>query len=135
MGSQQLIIKRFQDRYRQPVSSAELAVEREAIGANVGANGYTTVDQADLLAGRLGLRPGMRLLDLGAGRGWPGLYLARKTGCHVVLADVPEPALRAALDRARRQRLQRRASIVMASAIRPPFRAASFDAAVHTDTL
>ena len=36
----------------------------------------------------------VRLLDLGAGRGWPGLYLAVRTGCQVVLSDVPLEGLR-----------------------------------------
>ena len=29
--------------------------------------------------------PLTRLLDVGSGRGWPGLYLAGRTGCRVVL--------------------------------------------------
>ena len=53
-----------------------------------GANGYTTAAQANLLAQRLDLGPGKRLLDVGSGRGWPGLYLAASTGCTVVLTDL-----------------------------------------------
>ena len=79
--------------------------------------------------------PGVRLLDVGAGRGWPGLHLAATTGCHVVLADVPLPGLRAALARAGEQGLLPRSSIVMASGTHLPFRGRSFDAAIHTDTL
>ena len=37
----------------------------------------------------LGLGPGRRLLDVGGGQGWPGLYLARQTGCTVVRTPVP----------------------------------------------
>jgi hypothetical protein len=50
-------------------------VERMVIGSDFGADGYTTVGQADELARRLELRPGLQLLDLGCGRGRPGLYL------------------------------------------------------------
>jgi hypothetical protein len=52
--------------------------------------------QADTLASGLGLSAGDRLLDLGTGRGWPGLYLAARTGCRVVLADLPLDGLRVA---------------------------------------
>jgi hypothetical protein len=41
--------ERFRKRYSAPVVEAALVVEREVIGANVGANGYTTVEQADML--------------------------------------------------------------------------------------
>jgi cyclopropane fatty-acyl-phospholipid synthase-like methyltransferase len=45
--------------------------------------------QADTLAGELRLSAGDRLLDLGSGRGWPGLYLAASSGCQVVPSDLP----------------------------------------------
>jgi hypothetical protein len=41
-------------------------VERLVIGADFGADDYTTVEQADELARRLELRAGLRLLDLGS---------------------------------------------------------------------
>jgi len=129
------IVSRFQDRYSLPVTDATLAVEREVIGANVGANGYTTVAQADALIRELGLQQGMRLLDIGGGRGWPGLHLAGQTGCSVVLVDIPAPGLAAAVSRAREQGLANRSSVVRAAAERLPFRPATFDAIVHTDTL
>ena len=128
-------ISRFHNRYSLPVTDAALAVEREVIGANVGASGYTTVAQADALIPELRLRPGTLLLDVGAGRGWPGLYLAQETGCHVVLADVPAPALAAALERAHEASLSGRAYPVRATAEHLPFQSGMFDAVVHTDTL
>ena len=128
-------LRRFHERYSQPVADAALAVEREVIGANVGANGYTTIDQADKLLGELRLRPGTRLLDVGAGRGWPGIYLAEKSGCDVVLADIPAPALAAALKQADSAAMSGQAWLVRAAAQHSPFRGRSFDAVVHTDTL
>ena len=128
-------ISRFHNRYSLPVTDAALAVEREVIGANVGASGYTTVAQADALIPELRLRPGTLLLDVGAGRGWPGLYLARKTGCDVVLADIPAPALAAAAKRANEAGLSGRASPLRAAADYLPFQSSVFDAVVHTDTL
>jgi 2-polyprenyl-3-methyl-5-hydroxy-6-metoxy-1,4-benzoquinol methylase len=132
---EQRTIERFRPRYGRAGTKAERAVERAAIGANVGANGYTTIAQADELGRRLRLGPGVRLLDVGCGRGYPGLYLARATGCSVVASDLPLASLRAGLARAARERLRRRATFVAASAVHLPFRRESFDAIVHTDVL
>lgn len=126
--------ERFRERYSAPMAEAALVVEREVIGANVGANGYTTVEQADMLAQRLELMAGAALLDIGSGRGWPALYLAAKTGCRVVLMDLPEPAAAEAIRRADDQRLSG-VSVTRASATHLPFRTASFDVITHTDTL
>ena len=128
-------ISRFHQRYSLPVTDAALAVEREVIGANVGASGYTTVAQADALIPELRLRKETLLLDVGAGRGWPGLYLAQETGCRVVLADIPAPGLATAVKRAREGRISGRASFVRAAAEHLPFLPAVFDAVVHTDTM
>ena len=110
-------------------------IERAVIGGDWGANGYTTVRQADLLAQLLHLRPGMRLLDLGSGRGWPGLYLTARYGCETVLSDVPVEGLRRALARADTEDVADRVAAVASSARDLPFRAESFDAIVHTDVL
>jgi ubiquinone/menaquinone biosynthesis C-methylase UbiE len=127
--------QRFGDRYSEERTDVVRQIERAVIGADFGANGYTTVRQADLLAERLQLRPLMRLLDLGAGRGWPGLYLAARSGCQTVLSDVPVEGLREALARADTEDLADRVTAAASSARGLPFRAGSFDAVVHTDVL
>ncbi len=128
-------VERFAERYRVAPAAVSRRVELAVIGGDWGANGYTTMAQADLLARELGLRPRVRLLDLGAGRGWPGLYLAATAGCQVVLADAPIEGLLAAAARAQRERLTARAASVAASARHLPFASAAFDAIVHTDVL
>ena len=37
-----------------------------------------------------------RTLDVGAGSGWPSLYLVRETGCEAALVDLPLEGLRRA---------------------------------------
>ncbi|MDR0342695.1 MAG: methyltransferase domain-containing protein [Nocardiopsaceae bacterium] len=133
--AEQETARRFAERYRVAPAEVSRRVELAVIGGDWGANGYTTKAQADLLAARLGLRPEARLLDLGAGRDWPGLYLAAATGCQVVLADVPIEGLRAAAGRARREGLTGRAGLLAASARALPLAPATFDAVVHTDVL
>ena len=91
--------------------------------------------QADTLADKLVLSAGDRLLDLGTGRGWPGLYLAARTGCRVVLTDLPLEGLRVAADRAASEGLLTRTGVVASAASGLPFRAGSFDVVIHTDVL
>ncbi len=133
--TQREIADRFSRTYATQTSDAHAAVQRDVFGADTWVNGYTTPAQADLLSARLGLRPGVRLLDVGAGQGWPSLYLAKQTGCEAVLSDVPAPALRSALARAGRQRLTGRCSFLLASGAYLPFAPHTFDAVIHTDAL
>ena len=117
-------------RHRMPV---ERLVSKEVFGSNAPVYGYTTPEQALALAVRLELRPGMRLLDIGAGRGWPALFLAKLTGCESVLSDVPSVGLREAMRWASRECI--RSTFARASGTMLPFRPRSFDAIVHTDVL
>jgi SAM-dependent methyltransferase len=125
----------FQQRYGNRPSPTARRIEQRVIGGDWGANGFTTMAQADTLASGLGLSARDRLLDLGSGRGWPGLYLAARTGCRVVLTDLPLEGLRVAADRAAAEGLAARVGVVVAAASGLPFRAGSFDAVVHTDVL
>jgi 2-polyprenyl-3-methyl-5-hydroxy-6-metoxy-1,4-benzoquinol methylase len=130
---------RFRQTYAVPTSELTAAIERRVLGAPAawGANGYTTVQQADELGQRLALAHGDRLLDVGTGRGWPGLYLATTTGCSVVGTDLPVEGLVAATTRAHEEGLAGRAALVAASAAHLPFAVstAAFDAVVLTDVL
>jgi SAM-dependent methyltransferase len=125
----------FQERYRNTPSLLACQIEQRVIGGDWGANGYTTMAQADTLARELGLSAGDRLLDLGTGRGWPRLYLAARTGCRVVLTDLPPEGLRVAANRSAGEGLAPRTGVVASAASGLPFRAGSFDAVIHTDVL
>lgn len=128
-------VARFTDRYRLCCAPPMIAVETLALGTDYGSSGYTTRDQADELAVHLGLGPNHRLADIGAGSGWPGLYLAQQTGCQVVGTDLPFDGLRRAQERVAVDGLIGRASYAVATGRRQPFRPGCFDAVVHTDVL
>lgn len=128
-------LEQFRERYAMPPAGVIDRIEERVIGAAWGANGYTTLDQANLLARHLGLGPGRRVLDVGTGRGWPGVYFALEYGCHVVGSDMPFDALATAVSRARAEKVGERFAAAAAAGVDQPFRAESFDAIVHTDVL
>jgi 2-polyprenyl-3-methyl-5-hydroxy-6-metoxy-1,4-benzoquinol methylase len=68
--------ERFEKSYSNLQSAVMLAIERQVCGCDYGGNSWTTRDEAQHIGANLDLKPGMRLLDVGAGSGWPGLYLA-----------------------------------------------------------
>ncbi|MEE9576397.1 MAG: methyltransferase domain-containing protein [Gemmatimonadota bacterium] len=125
--------ERFARRYARPQSEAELNVELEVFGAYIGTDGYTTVPEADALMERLELRRGARLLELGSGRGWPGVYVTSRSGCQVVLTDVPVAAPAESLSNARRGGIGDRSAAAAADGSALPFHPNVFDAVVHSD--
>ena len=132
---QREIVHRFTERYGLRHGDVLDRIESKVIGETFGANGYTTRAQADSLIEALHIEAHHRVLDVGAGRGWPGVYLAQQTGCEVVLADLPLPALRSALDRASDHGLGRTVHAVVSGGENLPFRQGSFDHVIHADTL
>jgi cyclopropane fatty-acyl-phospholipid synthase-like methyltransferase len=127
--------ERFAERYRNSGADAALTAEFEALGSDYQANGYTTITEADELGRVLGLGPGQVLADLGAGCGWPGLYLARTHGCAVVSIDPVAEGLAVAGRRAERDGLSEQAWTLQAHADALGLRPGSVDAVVHTDVL
>jgi methylase of polypeptide subunit release factors len=129
------VLADFAERYRLRASVGLVdEVEREVVGEVWGANGFTTVAQAKELGRRLELGSESRLLDVGSGCGWPGLFLARATGCDVVVSDLPTQGLEVAARRARAEGLESTGAVA-ASARRFPFTENSFDGVVHVDVL
>jgi SAM-dependent methyltransferase len=126
---------RYTGRYQPAVKAAGLAAELEAVGSDYGANGYLSMAQADELLGHLALTPDDELLDIGSGQGWPGLYLAKQSGCRLVVSDLTVAGMRNALQRAAEDGTASRTTAVVASARHLPFRPDSFDAIVHADVL
>ena len=124
---------RFDARYHVTGDAVFVAIERAVLGVEYQATGYTTRSEADELGRRLGLGPGSRLLDVGSGCGYPGLYLAARTGCSVVTVDPVATGAAVCRARSRRDGLTDRHLAVIARGQALPVRAASFDAVVHVD--
>jgi len=103
-------------------------------GCGYGGTSWTTRQEADLVAQLLRLRPGMRFLDIGAGSGWPGLYLGR-TGCDLTLVDVPLEWLAVAARRATAEALAGTSWMIAADGAELPLKSAAFDAIGHSAVL
>ena len=123
----------FDERYRIGGEPVMRRIESRVLDADYGAISYTTRAQADRLGALLRLGPGMTVLDLGCGAGWPAIYLAKSTGCRVVLTDLPPEGLRAATSRISAERVD--GHVVAASGNALPFRDAVFDGVTSSDVL
>lgn len=110
-------------------------VERKVLGCDYGGTSWTTTAQAAQITELLDLQPGLHVLDIGAGSGWPGLYLADTSGCDVTLLDLPANALAKARERARSDGIDDRVIAVVASGAALPFADSSFEAISHSDVL
>ena len=82
--------------FRQGQLPAVQAVERVVCGCDYGGTSWATRDEVDQIAVALDLAPGVGLLEVGAGSGWPALYLAGHSGCDVTLVDLPFEGIRIA---------------------------------------
>ena len=111
------------------------ALERDVLGCDFGGTSWTTKSQADQIPAALGLDAESHLLELGAGTGWPGVYLAGLAACDVTLTDIPVNALRHAQQRAAEEHVENRCRSVAASGAALPFASATFKAISHSDVL
>ena len=132
---EQATIERFSNTYRLGQSDFMLEIERSVCGCDYGGTSWTTRREADRAVDMLNLNPGQHLLDVGSGSGWPGLYLAKQTGCDVTLTDLPLEGLRIAKHRAVSDQLPGACRITSADGAVLPFRDRYFDAIYHSDVL
>ncbi len=122
-------------RYQRAHQDLVLALERETLGTDYGANGYTTLDQGNRLGALLDLDVDDVLLDIGAGCGWPGLHLAKNHGCRVIGVDPVIEGATVARRRAIEDEMVERALAVVGDGTNLPVRGRSIDAIVHSDML
>jgi len=66
-ADERAVISRFSDPYKIARSQVLLEIERAVCGCDYGATSWTTLDEARNVVEMLGLRPGQRLLEVGAG--------------------------------------------------------------------
>src|SRR5215211_8633155 len=104
-------------------------------GEYVGQESFMSAREILDLARAAGVDARTRVLDLCCGSGGPALHLARQTGCRIVGVDRSSEAIYLARTSAEHQGLDRRATFIVAEALRPPIDAASFDAVLLYETM
>lgn len=128
-------IAKFDNFYQLSTHEVLRRIESHTCGCCYGGNSWTTKKQADVIAQKLELSPRSSLIDIGAGAGWPGLYLSSMSGCSSTLVDLPETGLKLAADRSIQDRISERVKTLVADAAELPFEDQSFDAVSHSDLL
>jgi ubiquinone/menaquinone biosynthesis C-methylase UbiE len=129
------LIDGFSTEYALTGNALLQDIEQSVCGCSYGASSWTTRAEADSAIDMLGLAPGKRLLDIGTGCGWPGLYLASASGCEAMLLDMPFSGLLAAARRAAEDGMAGRCLPVQGDGAAIPFADESFDAVFHSDVL
>ena len=126
---------RLNQEFRDAQSHVFQTITNKVCDCGYIGNSWTTRNEADVMIKHLRLMPSHDLLDIGAGAGWPGLYLALQTGCAVTLLDLPETGLRLAEARAETDGMTLQLSTIQGDAADMPFSSESFTAISHSDVL
>ena len=132
-GDQDELIDRFSSKYRDGQTALCQEIEYNVFGCVYGATSWTNRVEADEVAKRLELGPGKRLLDIGAGTGWPSIYWSEQTGCEAVCIDLPFEGLQVLRGRAEADGVGERINVARANGTGLPFGHGGFDAVFHSD--
>jgi SAM-dependent methyltransferase len=128
-------LREFDASYGRMRAPVMMAIERSVCGCDYGGTSWTTRAEAEWIGDALALAPGKLMLEVGAGSGWPALYLAKLSGCSAILMDLPPEALSLARERAAADGLAGRCRVVQADGAKLPLDDASVDAISHSDVL
>lgn len=129
----------FDATFAPPVSQVEIEVWREVLGAEYpeGLDAHSYISRTELAqfvdAVRAG--PDGLLVDIGCGRGGPGLWVAAHTGARIVGVDIAASALAAARQRAESLGLQDRAEYRLGGFEQLPLTDGEADALMSVDAL
>jgi ubiquinone/menaquinone biosynthesis C-methylase UbiE len=93
------------------------------------------LDATRKLAELSGIENGLKIIDLGCGRGSGSIFLARSYGCHVVGVDIDEDLLSDARETAKKKNLDEFTEFRYADIENLPFENDSFDGAISQAVL
>jgi SAM-dependent methyltransferase len=94
----------FDETFSAPASAVQARIWAQVYGddypASLDTHSYTTISELTRIASELALGPKDTLVDLGCGRGGPGLWVAVQSGARLVGIDIAESAVASARSRA-----------------------------------
>ena len=131
---------RYNTLYTSHASSpTQRAIFREVYGADypegVVSSGFITLTLLRRVAHDLAVGPDATIIDLGCGRGGPGLWVARETAASLVGVDLSNVAVDHASQRAQEFGLEGRARFEVGNLMAMRFADRTFDAAMSVDVL
>jgi SAM-dependent methyltransferase len=131
--------KVFESGFAAPVSVVQRRVWRAAFGSEYpeGVDPFSFVSRTELVrfSAELMVEGMGHLVDVGCGRGGPGLWVAAHTGARLTGVDIAASALAAAGERARSLGLAARAEFMRGSFESMPLDSGSVDAVMSVDAL
>lgn len=129
----------FEATFAAPVSAVQQRVWREAFGPEYpeGIEPFSLVSHSELarFSAEVMVDGDGHLVDVGCGRGGPGLWVAANTGARLTGVDIAATAVAAAEQRARALGLAARATFSLGSFESLPFESGSIDAVMSVDAL
>jgi SAM-dependent methyltransferase len=132
-------VAEFTKTFEQPDSQVEAQIWAEVLGdeypAELAPYSYTTRTELARFADALRVGPADDLLDIGCGRGGPGLWMAATTGARYTAVDVAASALEAVRAHAERIGIGNRVVTIEGRFESLPLEAASVDAIMTIDAL
>lgn len=129
----------FDEAFGAPVSHVELEIWREVYGPEypegLDPHSYITRSELARFVAEVGVGHGDQLLDVGCGRGGPGLWVAAHTGARLTGVDIADSALAAATARAECLGLAQHAEFLIGRFEELPLPSGSVDAVMSVDAL
>ena len=129
---------RFDEVFSNPASAVQKRIWQGVFGDEYPDDdpySYTTRSELETICRELALGAGETLVDIGCGRGGPGLFVAAQTGARLLGIDIAETALEAARDRAEALGLGETAAYRIGSFAETGLEAGAADAVMSIDAL
>jgi len=96
---------------------------------------FVTITDLRTIAKNLNISPGKSFIDLGCGRGGPGLWIARETGANYMGIDLSENAIKEAQHRSVNFKIKGMAKFQVGNMYSLNFSENSFDGAISIDVI
>ena len=96
---------------------------------------FVTITDLETISKNLNVGPGKKILDLGCGRGGPGLWIARETKANYVGIDLSENAIKQAIQRSVEFKIEGTSKFQVGDMYSLNFPENSFDGALSIDVI